>query len=46
MDAGIGIVEDTHPMGHNDHLYNRAHAAFFDYTANVKQLFHCQAFPG
>jgi hypothetical protein len=37
MDAGIGIVEDTHPMGHNDHLYNRAHCAFFDYTADVAQ---------
>ncbi|MEI6048420.1 MAG: hypothetical protein WCS03_05940 [Bacteroidota bacterium] len=35
MDAGIGIVEETHPMGHNDHLYKRAHGAFFDYTANV-----------
>lgn len=37
MDAGIGIVEETHPMGHNDHLYNRAHSAFFDYTADPKQ---------
>jgi len=35
MDAGIGIVEETHPMGHNDHLYERAHSAFFDYTADV-----------
>ncbi len=35
MDVGIGIVDDTHPMGHNDHLYNRNHSAFFDYTANV-----------
>jgi hypothetical protein len=35
MDVGIGIVEDTHPMGHNDHLYNRNHSAFFDYTAKV-----------
>jgi hypothetical protein len=33
MDAGIGIVGKTHPMGHYDHLYNRNHAAFFDYTA-------------
>ena len=37
MDAGIGIVEETHPMGHNDHLYNRAHCAFFDYTDDVRQ---------
>ena len=35
MDVGIGIVEDTHPMGHNDHLYNRNHSAFFDYTGDV-----------
>ncbi len=35
MDVGIGIIEETHPMGHNDHLYNRNHSAFFDYTANV-----------
>ena len=35
MDAGIGIVEETHPMGHNDHLYERAHSAFFDYTADA-----------
>jgi len=35
MDVGIGIVEKTHPMGHNDHLYERAHSAFFDYTDDV-----------
>jgi hypothetical protein len=35
MDAGIGIVGKTDPMGHYDHLYNRNHAAFFDYTADV-----------
>ncbi len=35
MDVGIGIAEKTHPMGHYDHLYNRKHAAFFDYTADV-----------
>jgi hypothetical protein len=35
MDAGIGIVGRTHPMGHYDHLYNRNHSAFFDYTADV-----------
>ena len=35
MDVGIGIVDETHPMGHNDHLYNRNHSAFFDYTADV-----------
>lgn len=32
MDVGIGIVEKTHPMGHNDHLYHQNHIAFFDYT--------------
>ncbi len=36
MDAGIGIVEKTHPMGHTDHLYERAHSAFFDYTQDAK----------
>ncbi len=35
MDVGIGVIEKTHPMGHNDHLYNRNHSAFFDYTADV-----------
>ena len=35
MDVGIGIVEETHPMGHYDHLFNRNHAAFFDYTADA-----------
>jgi hypothetical protein len=35
MDVGIGIVEETHPMGHYDHLYNRNHAAFYDYTADI-----------
>jgi len=35
MDVGIGIVDQTHPMGHNDHLYNRNHSAFFDYTADA-----------
>ena len=37
MDVGIGIVEDTHPMGHYDHLYNRVHSAFFDYTEDISQ---------
>jgi hypothetical protein len=35
MDVGIGIVEKTEPMGHYNHLYNRNHAAFFDYTSEV-----------
>jgi len=35
MDVGIGIVDRTHPMGHNDHLYHRNHSAFFDYTGDV-----------
>lgn len=34
MDAGIGIVEKTDAMGHNEHLYESAHSAFFDYTAD------------
>jgi hypothetical protein len=37
MDVGIGIVEKTHPTGHYDHLYNRTHSAFYDYTADVKR---------
>ena len=35
MDVGIGMVGQTHPMGHNDHLYDRGHSAFFDYTEDV-----------
>ena len=35
MDIGIGIVEKTDAMGHNDHLYEREHSAFFDYTADA-----------
>ena len=35
LDAGIGIVGKTHPFGHYNHLYNRNHAAFFDYTEDV-----------
>ena len=35
MDVGIGLVERTHPMGHNDQLYERRHSAFFDYTDDV-----------
>lgn len=36
LDAGIGIVEKTFPMGHYDHLYRSALSAFFDYTADVR----------
>jgi len=32
MDVGVGIVEQTHPRAHNDHLYRGSHSAFFDYT--------------
>lgn len=32
MDAGIGIVENTHPYGNYNHLYERVHSAFYDYT--------------
>jgi hypothetical protein len=35
MDVGIGIVGKTHPLGHNDHLYERGYSAFFDYTEDV-----------
>jgi len=35
MDVGVAIVGKTNPMGHYDHLYNRNHSAFFDYTADV-----------
>lgn len=35
MDAGIGIVEKTNPIGHYDHLYNNGHSAFFDYTSDA-----------
>ncbi|MDF9796250.1 hypothetical protein OKW21_001513 [Catalinimonas alkaloidigena] len=37
MDVGIGIVDQTHPYGHYDHLYNIKHAAFFDYTEDVSE---------
>lgn len=37
MDAGIGIVGKTYPMGHYDHLYRSELAAFFDYTENVSE---------
>lgn len=32
MDVGIGIVGNTHPYGHLDHLYEGIHSAFYDYT--------------
>lgn len=35
MDVGVGIVEKTDAIGHNDHLYERWHSAFFDYTADA-----------
>jgi hypothetical protein len=36
MDVGIGIVEQTHPYGHYDHLYSSVFSSFYDYTANYK----------
>ncbi len=36
MDTGIGIVEKTFSVGHNDHFYERQYGAFFDYTEDVK----------
>lgn len=35
MDVGIGIVGKTDAMGHNDHLFEREHSAFFDYTEDA-----------
>lgn len=35
MDVGIGIINSVHAIGHNDHLYNSEHSAFFDYTKNT-----------
>lgn len=35
MDVGIGIVENTSPTAHYDHLFNGILAAFFDYTKDV-----------
>ena len=35
MDVGIGIVDNTIPMGHNDHMYEGRQTAFFDYTSDV-----------
>ena len=43
MDVGIAVVAETHPMGHNDHLYNQKHSAFFDYTDDVSSR---KAVPG
>ncbi|NOY95128.1 MAG: hypothetical protein GXO81_01900 [Chlorobi bacterium] len=37
MDVGIGIVGKTDAIGHNDHLYEGIHSAFFDYTADAAQ---------
>lgn len=36
MDVGVGIVEKAEAMGHNDHLYERNHSAFFDYVADAQ----------
>lgn len=46
MDVGIGIVEETHPMGHNDHLFNQNHSAFFDYTGDVSTGKPVDGIPG
>lgn len=37
MDVGVGIVEKTDAIGHYDHLYERVHSAFFDYTEVAAQ---------
>lgn len=37
FDVGVGIVDQTYANGHNDHLYNSAFTAFFDYTADAKK---------
>ena len=45
MDVGIGIVEKTDAMGHNDHLYERGHSAFYDYTADASQSTPVEGIP-
>ncbi|MEX2566742.1 MAG: hypothetical protein WD431_12425 [Cyclobacteriaceae bacterium] len=35
MDVGIGIVGETHSLGHNDHLQEDRHTAFFDYSLDA-----------
>lgn len=45
MDVGIGIAGHTDAMGHNDHLYNREHSAFFDYTADAAKSIPFPGFP-
>ncbi len=39
MDAGIGIVENTNPLAHYDHMFKEAYPpvipSFFDYTEDV-----------
>jgi hypothetical protein len=37
-DVGIGIVENVHPMAHNDDQYRSLHCAFFDYAAPGSSL--------
>lgn len=46
MDVGIGIVEKTDAMGHNDHLFERGHSAFFDYTADASLSQPFESIPG
>lgn len=45
MDVGIGIVEKTNAMGHNDHLYEGVHSAFFDYTTDASQSIPVEGIP-
>jgi len=37
MDVGVGILDDTHPFGHYDHLYEGVHGAFYDYTSDYEK---------
>ncbi|MBX2922130.1 MAG: right-handed parallel beta-helix repeat-containing protein [Chitinophagaceae bacterium] len=45
FDVGVGIVDQTYANGHNDHLYNSAFTAFFDYTADVKKGIPAKGIP-
>jgi len=45
MDAGIGIVEQTNPLGHYNHLYSNMNPAFFDYTADINKRTPVEGIP-
>ena len=45
LDAGIAILGHTSPTVHYDHLYESKHAAFFDYTKDVRQRLPLDSIP-